>query len=41
MNLTTEIKFILQGGSPTQIREEDGRFTQQFLTFLAKNQIPY
>ncbi len=41
MSLSTEIKFILQGGSPTEIFEEDGRFTQKFLSFLAINEIAY
>lgn len=41
MKLSTEIKFILQGGSPAEIMLEDGRYTPKFLNFLAVNGIPY
>lgn len=41
MKLSTEIKFILQGGSPSEITHDDGRYTQKFLNFLAVNGIPY
>ena len=41
MKLSIEIKYILQGGSPTDITMPDGRFTPNFLAFLADNEIAY
>lgn len=41
MTLSTEIKFILEGGSPSEIKTHDGKFTPKFLNFLAENGIPY
>lgn len=41
MTLSIEIKYILQGGSPTDITLPDGKFTPKFLTFLADNGIPH
>lgn len=41
MSLSTEIKFILQGGSPTEIMLENGQYTEKYLKFLADNGVPY
>lgn len=41
MSLSTEIRFILQGGGRKEITRKDGRYTEKFLNFLADNQIPY
>lgn len=41
MKLSYEVKFILQGGSPTEIRTQDGKLSPKFLTFLADNELAY
>lgn len=41
MRLSTEVKFIQQGGSPTEIRDTEGKLTPKFLQFLAVNEIAY
>jgi len=41
MTLSIEIKYILQGGSPTDIYTTEGKFTTNFMNFLAVNEIAY
>jgi hypothetical protein len=41
MRLSYEIKFILKGGSPTEIRTHDGKLSPKFLVFLADNELAY
>jgi len=41
MKLSIEIRYILQGGSPTDIYTKEGKFTPNFLNFLAINEIAY
>ena len=41
MKLSYEVKFIQQGGSPTEIRDSEGKLTPKFLQFLANNEMAY
>lgn len=41
MKLSYEVKFILQGGSPTDIYTTEGKFTPNFQKFLADKELAY
>ena len=41
MKLSHEIKYILQGGSPTDLITLDGKINPKVMQFLVDNQIPY